>query len=204
LVQALIGSRPVLIVLAIVWTMAVGTGMALLWNYEVAPGVAATAPARWPESSRIARATDRPTLLMLLHPQCPCSKASLEELDRLMARVHHRVAARVLFVIPPDAPEDWARTDLWRQASGIRGVSVVGDRDALEAERFHAATSGEALLYGTDGRLLFSGGITGSRGHAGDNTGRSALLAFLTDREAATRNTPVFGCSLLGEPGAPF
>jgi hypothetical protein len=52
------------------------------------------------------------------------------------------------------------------------------------------------MLYDVNGRLLFSGGITGSRGHAGDNAGRTAILALL-HREASGRNdTFVFGCSL--------
>ena len=47
-----------------------------------------------------------------------------------------------------------------------------------------------------DGRLVFSGGITVARGHSGDNAGRSALAALLTDGTAATTKTAVFGCFL--------
>ena len=92
-------------------------------------------------------------------------------------------------------------TDLWRRAAAIKGVTVVQDSEGVEAERFHAATSGYTLLYGSDGRLLFSGGITGARGHAGDNAGRSAIAALLTAEGAPTGTTPVFGCSLLGSAG---
>ena len=42
---------------------------------------------------------------------------------------------------------------------------------AARRQRFGAETSGQTLLYDRDGRLLFSGGTTGSRGHDGDNAG---------------------------------
>ncbi len=46
------------------------------------------------------------------------------------------------------------------------------------------------------GTLLFSGGITGARGHAGDNAGRAAIVALLNQLNPATTATNVFGCSL--------
>lgn len=173
-------------------------GWAIVHGYANAPGIAGAPPGRWPVASRVAAAADRPTLVMALHPHCPCSRATLEELDRLMARAGSRVAAHVLFVRPRGLPEDWAETDLRRRAAAIRGVAVFDDADGIEAERFHAATSGQTMLYGADGTLLFSGGITAARGHAGDNAGRSALAALLTTHAAAVRRTPVFGCALLG------
>ena len=44
--------------------------------------------------------------------------------------------------------------------------------------------------------LVFEGGITSSRGHAGDSVGRSALEARLLDSGPADDGAPVFGCSL--------
>jgi hypothetical protein len=44
--------------------------------------------------------------------------------------------------------------------------------------------------------LRFRGGITGSRGHEGANTGRDALLACLRGSSEEFHTTPVFGCSL--------
>jgi hypothetical protein len=188
----------VLIALGLAWAVAVTTGTAMLWRYQTAPSIAGTPPSRWPHESRVVAAIDRPTLLMTLHPHCPCSRASLEELDRLMASVTTRVAAHVLFIKPSQLSDAWVHTDLWRRAAAIKGVTVLRDADGIEAERFHAVTSGHTLLYGTDGRLLFSGGMTRARGHAGDNAGRSAIAALLAAEAATTDATPVFGCSLLG------
>jgi hypothetical protein len=52
-------------------------------------------------------------------------------------------------------------------------------------------------LYAPTGKLLFSGGITASRGHEGDNVGRSAIVSFILNGHAPVNHTPVFGCSLL-------
>ncbi|HUR59158.1 MAG TPA: hypothetical protein VM029_15690, partial [Opitutaceae bacterium] len=96
-------------------------------------------------------------------------------------------------------PADWPHTDLWRRAAAIPGVKVLTDVDGRAAARFGAVTSGQALLFDTAGRLLFSGGITGARGHQGDNAGRRAVVARVFGRETAPAHTPVFGCSLVNE-----
>jgi hypothetical protein len=187
-------------VAAAVWLAGVGGGMAALWRYATVPGVAATPPAAWPRESRIRPGAGRATLVMLAHPQCPCTRASIGELDRLMAHVGDRLAAHVVLVAPAGAPDGWDATDLRRAAAAIPGVAVLRDAGGVEARTFRAATSGQVLLYDAAGRLRFSGGITAARGHAGDNAGRSAIEALLAGADPAARETPVFGCALLG-PG---
>ena len=75
---------------------------------------------------------------------------------------------------------------------------MVVDDNGVEARRFHAVTSGQTALYDIEGRLLFSGGITGSRGHSGDNAGRSAIVSLLNTGDAERTETSVFGCPLYG------
>jgi len=189
--------------LGAVWLLTIATGLAMLEDYENAPGIAARPPERWPADSRIARLAGTPTLVMFVHPLCPCSRASIEELDRIMAQADVPPAADVVFLVPAGTAGYWGRTALWRHARRIRGVTVVRDDDGAEARRFDAATSGQTVLYDGAGRLLFSGGITGSRGHAGDNAGRDTILARLADAseaDAARAATPVFGCSLRDPP----
>ena len=188
--------------LGAVWTVCVCAGLVILLDYANRPGVAAAPPGRWPEGSRLERATDHATLVMLLHPGCPCSRASVEELDRLMARSRGEVTTHVLFFKPRELPDGWERTDLWRKAAAIPGVRVWRDDDGFEASLFRAATSGQVIVYDAGGSLLFSGGITPSRGHAGDNAGRDTVVALLTGSGApAAARTPVFGCSLR-DPGS--
>jgi len=180
----------------LLWFVAVGAGLLFLWSYANAPGVAAAAPSRWPTASRIKPAPDRATLVMLTHPQCPCTRASIEELDQLMAHCQGRVNAYVVLMKPHGFADDWVETDLWRHALRIPGVSVLVDEDGTETHQFRAETSGQVLLYGTDGRLLFSGGITGSRGHVGDNFGESAIESLINTGSADNDHGLVFGCPL--------
>jgi hypothetical protein len=205
--DALCGPRPgrnrlVILTSMTLWLLLVGTGLAFLWGYENTPGVAAKSPVLWPADSRIQRAPDKATLIMLVHPHCPCTRASIGELALLMAHSQGRLNAYVLFLKPEGFSEEWEKTDLWQSAAGIPGVNPVIDDDGLEARRFHATTSGQTNLYDADGRLLFSGGITSARGHSGDNAGRSAIESFLNAGGADRSETNVFGCPLFDENSA--
>ncbi len=192
-------TRLVLLASVTLWLIVVGGGLSVLWGYENTPGVSAAPPRQWPADTQIQLAPDRATLVMLAHPHCPCTRASIGELASLMAHSQGRLTAYVLFLKPAGFSEDWEKTDLWRSAAGIPGVNPVVDEDGTEARRFHAVTSGQTLLYGADGRLLFSGGITASRGHSGDNAGRSAIVSLVNTSGAERDETVVFGCPLFDE-----
>jgi hypothetical protein len=179
-----------------VWSVAVIGGMAALWSYGARPGAAAAPPPHWPIASTLDRAPGRATLLVFAHPHCPCTRASLEEIDRLLASAAERPDVRVLFTKPPDTAPDWDATDLWRRAAAIPGIMVARDDEGREAERFGVTTSGQLLLYDAAGALRFAGGITPSRGHGGDSVGRSVLLELLAGAPAEDEATPVFGCAL--------
>ena len=131
-----------------------------------------------------------------MHPQCSCSHATVAELARLGAHVGDAIDIYVLMFAPADATEQWVRSPLWRKAAAIDGVTVIADPDGTEARRFGAVTSGQALVYDRAGRLRFSGGITGSRGHEGDNAGRSAIEALVRNERAEHASTFVFGCAI--------
>jgi hypothetical protein len=197
--MALNKKRFVLTSACFLWTLAVGLGLSVLWRYENAPGQAANPPARWPTDSCIHHASDHATLIMLAHPHCPCTRASIEELAKVMTQAQGRVNAYVLFLKPTEFSDNWEKTYLWEDAARIAGVTPVADDDGVEALRFHALTSGQTVLYDADGRLLFSGGITGSRGHSGDNAGQGAIVSLLNHGEAGLSETFVFGCPLFHE-----
>lgn len=188
--------RGLLVTMGLLWMCAAGAGLRILLDYETTPGAIEAAPGRWPGGSQIRRDPQRATLIMLAHPRCPCTRASIGELAVIMARLQTRVSAYVLFLRPTGYPEEWEKTDLWRSAAAIPGVTVLGDDGGVEGARFGAAVSGQTLLYDPKGRLLFSGGITASRGHSGENAGRSAIVTLVTTGHAGRTETPVFGCSL--------
>jgi len=190
------------IVFGTLWLGGVVSGLAFLAGYDNSPGTAATSQARWPADSRIPLDRTRPTLVMLAHPRCTCTRASVTELAELIARAHERPRAYVVFLKPGGFPGEWEQTDLWRKAAAIPDVTVMRDDDGVEARRFGAATSGQTFLYDPSGRLLFSGGTTGSRGHTGDNAGRATLLALVNHEDAHRTGTPVFGCPLFSRHDA--
>jgi hypothetical protein len=183
-------------VAVLVWAGAVAAGFGVLGRYKNTPADQHRPPARWPVESRIPRRADRPTLLVFAHPRCPCTQATVSELGRLMANIPERVAAYVLMVEPAGVPVDWARTGLVDRASAVPGVTLLRDEGGREAVRFRALASGLTILYDADGRRVFSGGITASRGHEGDSFGRRRLLAILDGRPADRDESPVFGCAL--------
>jgi hypothetical protein len=180
----------------VVWLGVILYGMRVMLNYETAAGAAGDPPMRWPEQSHIARTAGLPTIVVIGHPKCPCTRATIGELALIMARLHNRVKAVAIFVRPHDAPDGWDDTDLRRSAAAIPGVTVMTDLDEREADIFNAQVSGQTMLYDAAGKLLFSGGITASRGHAGDNVGRSSVVSFVANGTAEQNRTPVYGCAL--------
>jgi hypothetical protein len=181
-----------------VWLGIVLAGTLMMVVYANTPGEAGSSPASWPDSSQLPRNTNSATLVMFIHPHCPCSRASIGELALLMAHCQGRVGAHVFFVKPAGMTTEWMQTDTWKEASRIPGVTVHPDDEGREAKRFGAETSGTTELFDAEGRLLFHGGITAARGHAGDNNGRDAVQALLFHEPAAETKTPVLGCSLFG------
>ena len=182
---------------ATLWLVGAVAGLWVLWSYENTPGEAAISGGRWPTETRLARSPGQPTLILLAHPQCTCTRASLAELAEVLGRTRTPPKTYVLFLKPSQFFDGWEKTDLWQTASSLPNVTVLRDDDGQEAQRFGAVTSGQTLLYDAGGELVFSGGITGARGHAGDNAGRAALIALLDHKQPSRRATSVFGCSLV-------
>ena len=168
-------------------------------DYENAPGETGTPPQHWPLGATLQLQEAQATLVMVAHPHCPCTRATIRELALLMARCEGLVKAYVLFYRPQGFGENWEKSDLWYSAAAIPGVTVIEDEVGAEAQRFHATVSGQTMLYDVQGRLRFNGGITASRGHNGDNAGRSAIVSFLTQGAITRPEVFVFGCRLLGE-----
>lgn len=181
------------------WLVATTFGLARLWTYEATAGVPANAPKTFPAP----QPAERPTLVLLIHPRCPCTRATIDELAKLMTDCQGKLDATVFVIRPKGMPDGWERSELWTRAASIPGVTVSSDDQGTAARRFGSATSGQALLYSAGGELLFAGGITESRGHGGDNAGRAAITDLVlgtSPRVAHQTNSPlsapVYGCPL--------
>jgi hypothetical protein len=188
--------QPLLVGALLVWILGVGAGFAHVLDYAFTPGNRGTSPTDWPSGSSLRPDPGRANLVLLAHPHCPCSRVSIDQLEQIMVRCQGQVTAHVLFYRPSTFPENWEKTDLWHHSAAIPGMHVVADTDASEAQRFGAATSGHVLLFHADGHLLFRGGITNSRGHAGASLGSEAIVSLLTTGTTEHTETPVFGCPL--------
>jgi hypothetical protein len=181
------------------WFAAALTGFAIMINRDVTPGDGATAPATYPRETLAPAAGDRPTLVMVAHPRCPCTMASLNELRQILLTCPEAAAVYIYFRTPATPSADWTRTALWEEAATLPGTTLVSDTDGAVARHCGAATSGHVLLYGADGELRFSGGITGARGHLGENSGRSAVVAILSGGPAVGRQNATYGCPLFDQ-----
>src|SRR5579871_4589930 len=97
--------------LSLVWLCAAVVGFAILQRHDVTPGRPATIAlgAEWPADSSISRPANRATLIVLAHPHCPCTRATITELACLMARCRDRMDAYMLFCRPLNSPAGWEK-----------------------------------------------------------------------------------------------
>ncbi|CAM3926164.1 thioredoxin domain-containing protein [Corallococcus exiguus] len=176
------------------WLVASVLGLGLMGARANVAGLAATPPVRLPE--RFTRAPGMWTLLVFLHPRCPCSRATLSELAKLLDRHGARLSTHVFVWAPHEAPPGFERSELWTRAVALPGVEVVADVDGQVARELGARTSGQLVLFSPDGVERFAGGITPSRGHEGDSEGGGAIRDLLDSEASSPATAPVFGCAL--------
>lgn len=189
------------IAVAALSTAAILFGIRALLVFDNTAGAAGTVPMGWPRASAIEQPRNRPELLVFVHPYCSCTFATIDELEQLETRKRGAAAPEVNILFYRPRNSKWAPSALWNKAQGLPGARVRWDDDAREAHRFGALTSGYALLYSASGELLFHGGVTGARGHTGDNFGLDRLAGALASGERAPGKSLVFGCAL-GGPAA--
>ena len=181
----------------VVWLLAILGGFAYLSRYHNQPGPAAESPALWPPGSRVEEASERFHLLIWLHPRCPCSFSSIGQAERLLSTFADKTTCTVLVALPATRDRRFTETSLVRRAKSMPNTRWLFDDLGREANRFGVQTSGHVLLYGPDGRLRFSGGITPRRGHEGVCAGTLAIEKLLAGgAPEAIGSSPVFGCRL--------
>jgi hypothetical protein len=190
-----------LAVVGLLWLVSVIIGMGLLWTHSQTEGDLNLPPANWPTESALMHRPGRPTLVFFAHPRCPCTTASLRELERLLTSSLRRIDTTIVFVRPEGVGDEWMESSAMSLAREIPGAKIFIDNDGEEAERFAVATSGQICLYGREGTLQFHGGITPARGHEGDSVGHSAIRSLLTGGPAEACS-PVYGCPLQSPPAA--
>ena len=195
-----------IILVFLIWLVTLAVGFSLVENYRARPSSTALTNCQWISASgKVPNWTGKDgspnpahckQLWMFIHPMCPCTLASIDELEKVVARTSDQMETTIYIWLPWNAPPDWPDSSLVRSARSIPNVRIELDIDGAIAKSHSASTSGHVLLFDCDGSLLFNGGITSQRGHAGDNYGSASILAFLRGEPSFTHSTPVFGCSL--------
>src|SRR5258707_14071795 len=89
----------VIAVAIVVWGLALGYGIRQLLLFSNSAGGLAQPPAEWPAGAPIRPATDRAILLVFVHPQCPCTSATIGDLSPIMARGRVRLEGRLFLQV---------------------------------------------------------------------------------------------------------
>jgi hypothetical protein len=188
----------------VVWALGLTVGFGVLMGYQTRAGTAAISPPdHWPVTQGLPFDSQRSNLVIFAHPKCPCTRATLDELEVVITQRRSEIKATLCVFDPKGVPADWAQTSLVRTAQGIPGLNVIVDRDGSIAADFGVMTSGQTIMFDRQGRRIFSGGITGMRGQAGENRGRHLVLALARGEVCESTQTPVFGCGLHEETASP-
>lgn len=165
-------------------------------NYG-AKAVPTTPPKRlWPAGYALARNESANTLTMFVHPECPCSVASLEVLDKVVSGSTAPVVTYVVFSAEGMRAETVRETALWRLCSKKARLIPRLDPTGELARAFGASVSGQTFLYNAGGKVTFSGGLTASRGQLEYSLGADAVVERLKGQTQVPATARTFGCSL--------
>ena len=186
------------------------TASAGVWAWTVDYGTTTAQPPRAtfanpaPTVGGLTALTGQPTLYLFMHPRCPCTRATINQLQRVLGGSGLEKAELpevvVVATIPDGVDEHdnaWRKSDTLRLASELPNATIQYDVDGERAQSFGARASGSIALYAADGQLLFAGGVTVSRGHDGDSLGAEQLLQQIKNPSGEVPATaPALGCRL--------
>lgn len=185
-----------------IWALTAG----VLWwatvEYEFATptGYEIEFASSWPNDTSLVALDNRPALLLFIHPLCPCTRATLYELERLLTTLDgdedSQPRIEIVAAVPGDAGDGWLNTPNMELARRLPGARIYLDIGGRETAIFGASTSGTAMMFDASGDCRFAGGLTSSRGHEGASAGTESLAALFAGREPTRRILPVFGCRL--------
>ncbi|MFT7465447.1 MAG: hypothetical protein ACI9EF_003814, partial [Pseudohongiellaceae bacterium] len=94
------------------WAAALCLGFNGLLNYSSAPSDPGVPVNTWPENTALGARTGDPELLMFVHALCPCTRASLSELERVLCRATMLPRTRVVLWTDPQQAERFAHSGL--------------------------------------------------------------------------------------------
>ncbi|MDQ8184834.1 hypothetical protein [Pelagicoccus sp. SDUM812002] len=196
-----------LLLIASLWLGGISAGSIALWDHEFTEGQSSDAPLSLPAELGALAKDEKPlTLFMAVHPGCPCTGASLEQVDRLIAGNPDSIQLIGLVRARGESSETATGATLqeekyWKRLEAMPNAHPYADHDGALARLLGTHTSGATIAYDETGGLRFQGGITPSRGHAGPSRSMDELEAIA--RQLAPLelcSSPTFGCSLENDP----
>lgn len=183
----------------LLWLVLILVGFSSMIVYASLPGKTSVSLTTWPQDLAFQPAPHRACLVFFMHPRCPCTKASLNQLKELfLLSPDCPFDVKVLVFDPTNREQDWTQTLLLAEAKRLPHTDIVFDTDGKQAQRLGAFTSGHVLLFDADRNLVFSGGITPSRGHIGNCDGFSYLSQWILGGSTSGQKTAAtYGCPII-------
>ncbi len=156
-----------------------GMGYTMVWSFT--PGGAAKPNPPSSEKSAV-------QVQAIIHPLCPCSKATLQLLAEAAQTAENSPSIDVIFCGEPKSSKNV------QLAKAIPGATIEFISEQQSKDRFDSATSGQIFVW-QKGKLTFSGGITDARG---EDAKGAAFTQFKRALQGNSESgvTPVYGCPL--------
>lgn len=180
----------------VLWLIGTGCGFVWLMDHDFEYGRPSTGKViDWTalkEATSDPFCTDDTIMVMAIHPRCPCTRASLNELELQLTRA--QVPVRLYFLTYCDSSGEYKHTTITEKANTMPHSLLLSDPEGQMAKSFGLHQSGALLIGNSRGETQFVGGITTSRSCAGDNPGARAVHSILRGRAPESLRSPVFGC----------
>jgi hypothetical protein len=141
----------------------------------------------------VASAGCRPQSLLLvvvLDTECPSSIPTIDNIVQLPESTRDHLRLRLILTGP-----NVKTAPLTAKCTAIPNVDIQNIPEKDVVALYGASKSGEAFLYDSNGRLVFSGGLTSGLGCPGRSDGICAIEAAAAGQQTIT-TAPVYGMNL--------
>lgn len=188
----------------VAWVVALLASITMVYRAAAATPQVAPAtredPSSWPAKSRWQPTPGRTTVVIIAHPECPCTRATITNLLPVL-RSSTRPVDTVLILAGPAVTTQPGSTER-SLVDALAPTALLRDRDGREAALFGATTSGHVVVFDPRASRVFSGGTTPVRGHVGPCDALDRFTRATLADQPAPAPTAVRGCPLMG-PGGP-
>jgi hypothetical protein len=185
-------------IVVVLWSVLATAGMFAVARSGRAVSRPETPVDHWPDASPVPRNPGRATVLVAIHPRCPCTPATLIAVHELIRREPGRFDVVCLATHPIDAGDAWVHASNVEMAREIPGAVVVMDPEGDLAAAHGLRASGQVILYAADGKVVFDGGLTPGRGMVASG---EVVARLLDPTRSSLDRADAFGCPLVGAEG---